>query len=93
MIKRVIDKLEENRQRRVDGDIIAIPWSTLPRLNTILPGIQQGKYYLCGARTKVGKTMLTDYLFMYEPFEWWYSNRNNTDIIPTIKYFSLEIKC
>ena len=91
MIDRVIKRLEENRERRLNGDIIAIPWSTLPRLNTILPGIQQGKYFLCGARTKVGKTMLTDFLFMYEPFEWWYNHRNDTDIIPTIKYFSLEM--
>ena len=53
MIDRVIKKLEENRQKRIDGDIIAIPWSTMQRLNTILPGIQQGKSYLVGARTKV----------------------------------------
>jgi len=87
----VIKKLELNRQRRIDGDIIAIPWSTFPRLNTILPGIQQGKSYLVGARTKVGKTQLADYLFMYEPFEWWYTNRNDTDITPIFKYFSLEM--
>ena len=55
MIERVIKRLEENRERRLNGDIIAIPWSTFPRLNTILPGIQQGKSYLVGARTKVGK--------------------------------------
>jgi len=91
MIESVIKKLEINRQRRIDGDIIAIPWSTFPRLNTILPGIQQGKYYLVGARTKVGKTQLCDYLFMYEPFEWWYSHRNDTDITPIFKYFSLEM--
>ena len=54
MIERVIKKLEDNRQKRIDDDIIAIPWSTFPRLNTILPGIQQGKYFLLGARTKVG---------------------------------------
>lgn len=28
---------------------------------------------------------------MYEPFEWWYENRDNTNIIPTINYFSLEM--
>ena len=28
---------------------------------------------------------------MYEPFEWWYSNRDETDITPIIKYFSLEM--
>lgn len=28
---------------------------------------------------------------MYEPFEWWYANRNDTDLLPTINYFSLEM--
>lgn len=91
MIERVIKELEENRQRRLNGDLIAIPWSTMPRLNKVLPGVQQGKYYIVGARTKVGKTQITDYLFMYEVFDWWYKNRDNTDILPSIKYYSLEM--
>lgn len=91
MINRVIKELEENRQRRLNGDLIAIPWSTMPRLNTVLPGVQQGKYYLMSARTKVGKTQITDYLFMYEVFDWWYKNRNDTEVLPTINYYSLEM--
>ena len=91
MIDRVIKRLEENRERRLNGDIIAIPWSTLPRLNDVLPGVQQGKYYLIGARPKSGKTQITDYLFMYEVFDWWYSNRNHTDILPKIDYWSHEM--
>ena len=91
MFNNVIEELENNKKRRESGQIIAIPWSTFPRLNTVIPGIQQGKYYLIAARTKVGKTQLTDYLFLYEPFEWWYNHRNDTDILPTFKYFSLEM--
>ena len=61
MIDQVIQGLEANRQRRLNGDLIAIPWSTLPRWNTILPGVQQGKSYLLGARTKTGKDILPYY--------------------------------
>jgi len=91
VIDKVIKDLEEKRRRRLSGDLIAIPWSTLPRLNEVLPGVQQGKYYLLGARTKVGKTQITDYLFMYEVFDWWYKNRDKTNILPTINYYSLEM--
>lgn len=91
MIDRVIKRLEENRERRLSGDLIAIPWSTLPRLNEVLPGVQQGKYYLTAGRPKAGKTQITDYLFMYEVFDWWYSNKDNTDILPKIDYWSLEM--
>ena len=91
MIDRVIKELEENRERRERGDLIAIPWSTMPRLNRVLPGVQQGKYYLVAARPKAGKTQITDYLFMYEVFDWWYKHRDSTNIDIKIDYFSLEM--
>lgn len=91
MIERVIKELEDNRQKRLNGDLIAIPWSTMSRLNSVLPGVQQGKYYLIGARPKSGKTQITDYLFMYEVFDWWYANKDHTDILPKIDYFSHEM--
>lgn len=91
MIERVIKGLEENKQRRERGDVIAIPWSTLPRLNDALPGVEQGKYYIVSARPKVGKTQITDYLFMYEVFDWWYKNRHTTQIVPKIDYWSHEM--
>ena len=91
MIDKVIAELEENRQKRLNGDLIAIPWISLPRLNAVLPGVQQGKYFLIGARPKSGKTQITDYLFMYEVFDWWYEHRDHTDIIPMIDYWSLEM--
>jgi len=59
MIKRVIDKLEENRERRINGDVISIPWS-LPRLSRVLPGIVQGRYSLVSANSKVGKCFAKD---------------------------------
>jgi len=91
MINDVIKELESNKDRRERGDLIAIPWSTLQRLNEVLPGVQQGKYYLIAARPKAGKTQIADYLFMYEVFDWWYKNRDSTNIDIKIDYFSLEM--
>lgn len=89
MIDRVIKRLEENRERRINGDIIAIPWS-LPRLSRVLPGIVQGRYNLVSANSKVGKTQITDFLYMYQPIEWFLANPNN-GIKLKIMYFSLEM--
>jgi hypothetical protein len=91
MIDRVVTGLEKNRERRLNGDLIAIPWSTLPRLNDALPGVEQGKYYIMAARPKVGKTQITDYMFMYEVVDWYVKNKNNTSILPKIDYWSHEM--
>jgi len=85
----VLKELEENKRRRVVGDVIAIPWS-LPRLSEVLPGIEQGRYVLISASPKAGKSQLTDFLFVYQPVEW-ITRVKNTDITLKIFYFSLEV--
>lgn len=85
-----IAKLQSNKERRLRGDVVAIPWS-LPRLSSVLPGIEQSKYYLVSAMPKAGKTALADYLFVYEPINWVIENKGNTDITLKIFYFSLEV--
>ncbi|MGB0431152.1 MAG: hypothetical protein ACPGLV_11810, partial [Bacteroidia bacterium] len=52
------------RKRILDGKINCIPWG-LPRFEKYSPGIEQGKYYMVTANTKVGKTKLTDFLFLF----------------------------
>lgn len=89
MIKRVIDKLKDNRERRLSGDVIAIPWS-LPRLSRVLPGISQGRFNLISANSKVGKTQACDFLYMYQPIEWYLANQNK-GVKLKILYFSLEM--
>lgn len=66
---RVKKQIEDNREVRLQGGYNSIPWKNLPALSTIVPGIQKGKYYLTSANSKVGKSQLNDYLFMYEPYE------------------------
>lgn len=87
--RRVIEELTENKRRRENGETIAIPWS-LPRLSSILPGITQGRINLVSANSKVGKTQLNDFLFLYQPLEWMMKNLDS-NISLKVFYFSLEI--
>lgn len=57
--KQVVEQLSKNKLRRESGDLIAIPWS-LPRLSNVLPGIEQGRYYLISASPKAGKCLGKD---------------------------------
>lgn len=53
--ERVLNTIESNAQLRRDGKYIAIPWLSLPKLSKVMPGIQQGRYYLVSANSKIGK--------------------------------------
>jgi hypothetical protein len=86
--KRVIESLESNRDKRLRGEAIAIPWS-LSKLSTVIPGVERSKYYLISASPKGGKTQLADYLFVLEPIEWYI--RTKPKIKLKILYFSLEM--
>ena len=54
LYNRVYDNIIDRRQRLLSGQINCIPWS-LPRFENELPGIEQGKYYLITANSKVGR--------------------------------------
>lgn len=54
LFDRVYNDLIERRERLLSGKINCIPWG-LPRFENELPGIEQGKYYLVSANSKVGK--------------------------------------
>jgi hypothetical protein len=85
----VVEELKNNKERRRSGDVIAIPWS-LPRLSTVLPGIEQGRYNLVSASPKAGKTQLADFLYVYQPIEWLIKHPESK-ITLKIFYFSLEV--
>jgi hypothetical protein len=85
----VLGELSANKQSRQKGDVIAIPWS-LPRLSSVLPGIEQGRYNLISASPKAGKSQLTDFLYVYQPIEWILSHPE-TSLSLKIFYFSLEV--
>jgi len=87
---RVIQTIEQNAQIRDSGGYIAIPWINLPKLSACIPGIQKGRYYLVTANSKVGKTQLADFLFLFEPLAWIKANPT-ANLKPRIFYFSLEM--
>jgi len=85
---KVIDSLKNNRDKRLRGDVIAIPWS-LTRLSRLLPGVEKGKYVMISASPKGGKSQLTDFLYVIEPIEWYLANKPKMKL--KILYFSLEM--
>lgn len=86
--ERVIDDLIERRQRILDGEINCIP-SPFPRFRETFVGVEKGKYVIVTASTKVGKTQIADYLFLYSPLFYAYNNRDKLTV--KIFYFSLEM--
>jgi|TARA_R110000772_G_scaffold24943_4_gene65457 replicative DNA helicase len=65
---RLKEHLSKRRNNILSGKANCIPFG-LPRFEQIVPGIQQGKFTLVTASTKVGKTKVTDNLFMYNPIK------------------------
>lgn len=83
-----IEEIKYNRQTVLDGNLLTIPFP-LPSLMKALPGVEKGTYYITTANSKVGKTKIADYLFMYSVVLW-YMNNPNRGIKPKILYFTLE---
>ena len=88
LFSRTLHSIEKKRQRLLDGKINSIPWG-LPRFEVESPGIEQGKYYLITANSKVGKTQIADHLFLYNSVKQMMDN--DLDIRLKIFYFSLEM--
>lgn len=88
LFDRVFENLVERRERVLSGKINCIPFG-LPRFQDELPGIEQRTYYQITANTKVGKTQITDYLFMYRSLLYAFEHRDQLRI--KIFYFSLEM--
>jgi hypothetical protein len=89
LFNRTFNYIVNRRDRILSGKINCIPWG-LPRFEKQNPGIEQGKYYLCSANQKVGKTQIVDWLFVYNSIQQILDN--NLNIKLKIFYFSLEIK-
>ena len=88
LYKRAREELEEKRNRILSGKINCIPWG-LKRFEDRLPGIEQGRYYLNTANSKVGKTQITDHLFVYNPIRQIIDDQLDVDL--KIFYFTLEM--
>ena len=88
LFNRVFENLVERRERVLTGKINCIPFG-LPRFQDELPGIEQRTLYNITASTKVGKTQITDYLFLYRSLL--YAFEHQDQIRVKIFYFTLEM--
>jgi replicative DNA helicase len=89
LFNKTLNYIQNRRERLLSGKINCIPWG-LSRFEEESPGIEQGKYYLITANSKVGKTQITDFLFLYNTIKQVIDNDLNINL--KIFYFSLEIK-
>lgn len=84
----VYEGILRNKRLREEGKDISIPFP-FPRFSEEIPGIQQGRYIITTAGTKVGKTKFTDSMFLYGPYR--FVNETKTNIKLKVLYFSLEM--
>lgn len=88
LFDRTLEELARNKALREAGKDICIP-SPFKRMGVEWPGIQKGTYLLVSANQKVGKTQISDYVFVYHPVE--FVRNNNTNIKIKIFDFNLEM--
>ena len=82
----ILEHLKEKRQRALDGLYNCIPLP-FPRFRNIFPGIQMGRYIICTANQKIGKTKFCDFVFVYETIEF---ILKHPEVRAKIFYFCLE---
>lgn len=83
---RALQVVRENRERDVNS--IPIPF---PRISEYFPGIEKNTYTIVTGSSGVGKSQLTDFLFLHTPVNYLYANRNKLDFNVRIKYYTLEM--
>jgi hypothetical protein len=63
---RVFQDLIQRKERISKGLLNCIP-CPFPRFREVFPGIEQGKFLLFSANSKIGKTQIADSMCLYEP--------------------------
>lgn len=87
MVERIIKSLRDRRNNILSGNVNCIP-SPFVRFRNDFPGIEQGRYYLISASTKVGKTQLMNYLFLYNSVLYSYYHPEKVHL--RVLYYNLE---
>jgi len=82
------EKLNEEVNKGLSGNNNGIPMG-FDRLNRYI-GIRKSMFFLIGGNTGSGKTSFIDDCFVLNPFDWYISNQNKTDIKLKIWYRSME---
>jgi len=90
IFNRVIEQIKINKQIKDSGGYNAIPWTSLPKFSSVLPGVMQKTYYLVTANSKVGKSQISDFMFVLEPYKF-VNTFKDSGITLDIDYFILEM--
>ena len=81
-------KIKEAKKNREEGKVNSIPFG-LPTLDKHVPGIMRGIQYLTTASSGVGKTQLSKFLFVNQPYKFIKENPQ-ANVKLKILYFALE---
>lgn len=88
LFDRALATIEENKERVESGLVNAIPHN-FTRFRDEFPGVERKSYILITANQKVGKSQITDELFLHTPIRWAYQNQDKIKL--RIFYFTLEL--
>ena len=66
-----------------------IPFENFNRFETYMPGIEREAYYIVTASSGVGKTQISDHLFLYTPLDFYQNNADKVKV--KMFYYSLEM--
>ncbi len=85
---KALEKIVYAAKKKEEGFDNCIP-SPFVRYQNFFPGIEPAKYTLITANAKVGKTQITDFMYLYHPI--WYTLTHATNYEIKVLYFSLEM--
>lgn len=83
----VLDNLKLRKNRAENGLYNCIPLA-FPRFKQLLPGTEMAKFIVITASQKIGKSKLTDYMYVYEPL---FFMMEHPELKVKTQYFTLEI--
>ena len=81
-----LNRIVENRDNKISGRYNSIPFGIM---DSHLPGIMKGVYYIVTANSGVGKTQITKHLFVFNTLKF-VADNPHAGISPKIFYFALE---
>lgn len=89
LFETTLEKIKKNRDNVLNNKVNCIPFESLPRFSSYLPGIIQGTNWIISASSGIGKSQLSKFLFINEPYRWIKKNPNS-GITFKVFYFALE---
>lgn len=87
LVERTISYIKERANKIINGGINSIP-SPFKRFKTEFIGIEQKKYYIVSANTKVGKTQFANFVFLFTALIYAYEHPEQVRL--KIFYYPLE---